>query len=449
MSLRFWEELVLDDARPNRQRRDKMRPVKAAFILTSLLLHGCGETTSLEARRPVTVLLNDGAAETTDRDIQIRVSATGATDLRLAEGLLDTVAFRPFREVIRWRLAVGDGPRVIFAQVRYSDGKLSDVATDTIVLSEHVYASLSGEDNAAGTYLSPKRSVGAAIATATEENRNRVRLFAGRYAPSTTQDVFPIALAQGMTMESVDPSQPSVLDAEGTGGVVRLDAVDGVVLRALKLTGGVARNGGGLYLRQSSALAVALFVTANVASSRGSGIYIEGGELVLKQSVVAFNGSSLSADAHGVEIVDGSVQIFNNVIAFHDSNGLITRGSSIGDIRNNIFYSNGRVIPTRRGRGICEVSDPHRVMLRYNLFFANEVASVLFGSTDLTAEEANNLSLTDGIRGNLDADPAFVDAAAGDFSLLPGSPAIDAGDPNPVFNDRDGTRNDIGHLGGH
>ncbi len=33
-------------------------------------------------------------------------------------------------------------------------------------------------------------------------------------------------------------------------------------------------------------------------------------------------------------------------------------------------------------------------------------------------------------------------------SLAPGSPAIDAGDPDPAYNDLDGTRNDMGYTGG-
>jgi len=45
--------------------------------------------------------------------------------------------------------------------------------------------------------------------------------------------------------------------------------------------------------------------------------------------------------------------------------------------------------------------------------------------------------------GNLDADPMFADTLAGDYSLLPGSPCIDAGDPSFPL-DTDGSRVDIG-----
>ena len=40
----------------------------------------------------------------------------------------------------------------------------------------------------------------------------------------------------------------------------------------------------------------------------------------------------------------------------------------------------------------------------------------------------------------------FVDASGGEFGLMPASPAVDAGDPNPIFNDTDGSRNDMGAI---
>jgi hypothetical protein len=151
-------------------------------------------------------------------------------------------------------------------------------------------------------------------------------------------------------------------------------------------------------------------------------------------------------DGHGVWVENGSALIHNNVFAGTDGNGLLIGGTSVADVRNNIFYRNG--VPGARGRGICEVSSPHRTSLRYNLFWENAIAAVLFtGSGDLTAEAANALSATDGILGNIDADPRFVDAPNGDFRLTTGSPAVDAGDPNPLFNDSDGSRNDIGATG--
>ncbi len=45
----------------------------------------------------------------------------------------------------------------------------------------------------------------------------------------------------------------------------------------------------------------------------------------------------------------------------------------------------------------------------------------------------------------LNSDPKFT----ADYNLQPSSPCINKGPPDPRYNDRDGSRNDIGMFGGH
>ena len=51
--------------------------------------------------------------------------------------------------------------------------------------------------------------------------------------------------------------------------------------------------------------------------------------------------------------------------------------------------------------------------------------------------------------GSVINDPKFTDIANGDYTLTSDSPCIDKGPPDPQYNDRDGSRNDIGMFGGH
>jgi len=50
--------------------------------------------------------------------------------------------------------------------------------------------------------------------------------------------------------------------------------------------------------------------------------------------------------------------------------------------------------------------------------------------------------------GSLSAEPVYSQEWPNDFRLAPGSPGVDAGNPAPEYNDRDGTRNDMGAFGG-
>ena len=67
---------------------------------------------------------------------------------------------------------------------------------------------------------------------------------------------------------------------------------------------------------------------------------------------------------------------------------------------------------------------------------------------DVNAEHCDGVTTYSGVDGNLAVDPKFTDEAGGDYTLKGTSPLIDAGNPDPSWNDPDGTVNDIGLYGG-
>ena len=56
----------------------------------------------------------------------------------------------------------------------------------------------------------------------------------------------------------------------------------------------------------------------------------------------------------------------------------------------------------------------------------------------------NNGSANDPGPNGISLDPMFNDPITHDYTLIPASPCIDAGHPDPQYNDPDGTRNDMG-----
>jgi hypothetical protein len=64
---------------------------------------------------------------------------------------------------------------------------------------------------------------------------------------------------------------------------------------------------------------------------------------------------------------------------------------------------------------------------------------------DFWQNNPNHLGVSSGSH-SISLDPMFTDPAEGDYRLLLGSPCIDAGDPDSLYNDDDSTRNDMGAL---
>jgi hypothetical protein len=147
----------------------------------------------------------------------------------------------------------------------------------------------------------------------------------------------------------------------------------------------------------------------------------------------------------------------NNLVYDNLGWGIIGTGRSYLDATNNVVYHNGNC-------GLAPWSQECRGRFINNIVTENGwreewvcpcVGVWNYGNLDnwqfynnliWNNKEGNFRDMPDitGQNGNLSADPIFV--GDGDFHLLPGSPAIDAG--YSEITDHDGTRSDLGIYGG-
>ena len=126
-----------------------------------------------------------------------------------------------------------------------------------------------------------------------------------------------------------------------------------------------------------------------------------------------------SFENDAIESFSSSPFVLNNTIVNNQGSGIFCAGGS-PNVMNNIIVNNNFGINAFR-------SEP-------NLFY-NDV----WGNLEDYSEADSGF-------GDISKSPLFSDPFFGDYSLLPASPCIDAGNPAPEYSDPDGTRNDMGAL---
>jgi nitrous oxidase accessory protein NosD len=290
--------------------------------------------------------------------------------------------------------------------------------------------------------VGPGESIQAAIDAA--RDGDVVRVAAGTYV----EDID----FRGKAIAVVGSGPSSVLHGTGGGPVVTFASGESPasVLDSLTITGGLAVRGGGIYVSGASPTIVRNRILRNRAHGQGSGIYLASSAAAVFNNLIARNTtfSLASGDAHGVDVQGGAPALVNNTIADGDSNGIILRASPGALVRNNVIAFNGSRRLDNRGRGICDFSGG--ATIQHNLFYANQRAAIL-SSTFVDYERIQNaerrLAVPE-IAGNRDGTPRFRDRRRDDYRLGKRSRALDLGDPDPAFADRDGSRNDAGYTGG-
>ncbi len=145
------------------------------------------------------------------------------------------------------------------------------------------------------------------------------------------------------------------------------------------------------------------------------GILVSGGNLTLQQSWV-------TDDNDGVVVAAGNYTLLNNVIARNNNDGLRAAAGTSGTLLHNTLADNDG-----SGATIAGAADFTNTILAYHALGVQASGNVDL-STTLWWNNTTPFSGAVTHSGDLTADPAFVDAPAGDYHLNGDSPALGAGE---------------------
>ena len=190
----------------------------------------------------------------------------------------------------------------------------------------------------------------------------------------------------------------------------------------------------------------------NSSISLGAAIEIIGcSDVLISNNIIANNTSSNAVGA--IQCTDSPIAINNNVIVNNTGSygAMILKTGSDATITNNTFANN-------ESTG----TNPNQFMIFNSApIFTNSIFSFegsLFWAAG--AQDVSYSCVTGGYEGegNIDEDPMFVAPSEGngvgfdglnaDWRLQDASLCVDAGNPDAMYNDPDGTRNDMGAYGG-
>jgi uncharacterized protein YkwD len=303
--------------------------------------------------------------------------------------------------------------------------------TTTLSQGNHTYyfdfrygSSQSARLPSAGVYNGPDVEVDAAVLEVPDEYSTLAEALAYAHgdvivqlAEGTFPEVTPINIPDaGIWIQGAGLDR-TIIQGDGSGHV--LEAHVDSLIRDLTITG------------------------SGTASYFDSGIWNTRGHVELRNVRITGNNFGIfswcfSADCEAIVTISNSIFDHNSRAAinandypiYHLTNNTIASNGQGVILNNSASLVENSIIVSNSGDGL--VGNNKSPTVRYN---------------DVWGNGQNYRGITAGL-GDLSVDPLFEAENSGDYRLQVDSPVIDMGNPAPAYNDRDGSRNDMGAYGG-
>ncbi len=232
-------------------------------------------------------------------------------------------------------------------------------------------------------------------------------------------------------------------DSSGDGGGLNLFGGSPTLI-SHRVASNSAGWGGGLFLGASTATLISNSVTANAGIRYGGGLFLASSDATLIANSVTSNTGPIGGWDGGLFLLQSNAWLTNTIIADNRGGGLYVE-SSAPRLVHTTLARNGSV-----GLYFGSAYGASAAWLTNTILASHTTGVVVAAGSMVTLNRTlwySNTTLSSGAgilvrSGDVTGDPAFVDAAHGDYHLTAGSAAIDQGVDAGVPTDRDGRPRD-------
>jgi hypothetical protein len=230
------------------------------------------------------------------------------------------------------------------------------------------------------------------------------------------------------------------------GGMQSFDTFGDAKLINCIFEGNTAQNGGGMCEYEAASKLINCIFRRNSADKQGGGMFNRywGDSMLIN---CTFSGNSAYESGGGVSNKMSGPSFTNCVFSgnstMNEGGGIYHKARDSWDnltIKNCTFAGNS----AEKGNTLyCTFMYPHEpITVQFancilwdggNEIWNGEASKITIAYTDIWGGQTTIYDPCDVVIwavGNIDADPQFINPVSGDYHLLPGSPCIDAGDPN-------------------